>query len=331
MVTTSTLPCPVCKRTPQQGCWTVSGHALLKTPHTRQADQTRGWDARDPEVAGLNGLVNNLKGQIQASAGNLAEADAKNASLSQQLATAQAKIAELEAELTPAPVVLYENAAVTRIKLPANSHGGGAGINTPYKLTEVVDEATCSYEAMFDPGFTWHLGGKFPGLLGVVDGTSPTFPTGGKPDPTNLGWSGRLMWLEPAGGTFTGVDGTRRRALSPAEIIGYLYHPGQVDNTGPTQYGDNAWTGYTPPVGDWFTVQTRHVMNTVGKADGILQIWLGGKLLVDRHDFIYRTRPDLHISHFLMVAFPGGNTTAYEAPVDRYVSFRNVKVTTPAA
>jgi hypothetical protein len=49
-VVTSTLPCPTCGRTVTQGCWTVSGHVALKTPHTRQADQTRGWNARDTYV-----------------------------------------------------------------------------------------------------------------------------------------------------------------------------------------------------------------------------------------------------------------------------------------
>lgn len=228
-------------------------------------------------------------------------------------------------ESAPAPpTVLYEDPMGVRARLPADSFGGSAGVNTPHELRTPVDEATCTYEARFESPFDWVLGGKLPGLLGVVPGSSPTLPTGGKPDPENLGWSGRLMWLTPDSGSWELPDGTRRRARSPAEIIGYMYHPGQDD-----QFGDNVWTGFTPPVGEWFTVQTRHVMNTPGERNGVLQISLDGKLLVDRHHYVYRTRADLHITHFLLAAFPGGNTTAYEAPTDRFIDFRNIVVTTP--
>lgn len=245
--------------------------------------------------------------------------------------TAVSSIAALTTRVDDKPVppekpltnVLYESPG-SRVLLPAGQHGGGAGANTAYPLSRAVVTATLTYEAQFEAPFDWSLGGKLPGLVGVTPGASPTLPTGGNPDPDNLGWSGRFMWLTPAAGSWEQPDGSRRRATGPAEIVGYVYHPGQRD-----LFGDNIWTGYVPPVGAWFPVEAHYELNTPGRADGVLEISLGGKKLVDRRDFVYRTRRDVRITHFLDARFAGGSTDEWASATNRWIDVRNVEVTTP--
>jgi hypothetical protein len=249
-------------------------------------------------------------------------------------ADAARRIQALEAEIMrltkpPVPVVtvLFERAAESVVKFPANKFGGGAGRNTGHVLPKRVDEATLEYEFRFEPGFEWRKGFKLPGLEGVAPGISPTFPTGGKPDPNDDGWSFRWMGLEDKGGRFTDLfTGVRRIALAPAELIGYFYHPKRVD-----AFGDVIWTGQPLAVGPWFKLRTTHKVNTVGKADGILRASVNDMPVIDRANVLYRTRPEVPITHLLEACFPGGADKNYAAPIDRFLTFRNVRVTTPAA
>ena len=78
----------------------------------------------------------------------------------------------------------------------------------------------------FSPGFDVSAGGKLPGLLGVAPGVSPAAPTGG--GSTELGWSGRVMWLGPK------LSGAVRASGRSDLAVTYLYHPGQAG-----RYGDD--------------------------------------------------------------------------------------------
>lgn len=333
-------PCATCGETVGRRCRTTAGN--VTTPHAPRLQAAKGYDARQPEVDELNRAIElrdatisdsndalranateitGLNEQVAAQDRDLAATKSELAASQVLIAGLRARIAELE---KPTETVLYANAAARRIKLPAGKRGGGAGANTGYPLAKPVDEATTTYELMFETPFDWAKAGKLPGPCGVIDGVPATLATGGK-DCGDKAWSGRLMWLTPTAGSWL-LNGTRRRAKAPAEIVGYEYHAGQAD-----QFGDNEWTGFVPTVGQWFTVTIRTVMNTVGKNDGVLQISINGDLLVDRHDYVWRTRPDLHITHYLEAIFPGGGDDSYASTVDRYVRIRNVRVTTPAA
>lgn len=252
---------------------------------------------------------------------------AENVALRQANSDQAGIISTLRARLEP--VVIYEKVAERRVKMPAGKRGGGAGANDYAKFAEKAEDITVTYDFMFEAGFDFLKGGKGPGPVAVLDGESPTLPTGGKVV-GGRGCSGRWMWLTPLSGTFKSIVDKllKRKAKAPAEAAGYPYHPGQLDGDG--GFGDNIFTGFVPPTGEYFTVEMRFKMNTVGRSDGIYTLNFGGGRQVELTDWVWRTDPLLEWNYMLYAMFPGGGDDSYASKVDRYVRIKNVKVTTPA-
>lgn len=178
-------------------------------------------------------------------------------------------------------------------------------------LPQDYDKACISYDVKFNAGFDWSLGGKLPGLEGVAPGIQPSAPSGGHP--TSEGWSGRLMWLG---------QGAYSWAASTNSVVSYIYHPGQEG-----QYGDNVRWNRSFIAGKWHTVKQCYTMNTVGQSNGVLQAWMDGALVVDQHDFVYRTQGDVHINYIAWELFRGGNTLDWAGDTDGYVDIDDVAVT----
>lgn len=206
---------------------------------------------------------------------------------------------------------------VVRTRLDAHkintSPGGDNGNVLLVALPSSRDAACMSYDVRFSPDFDFSLGGKLPGLLGVAPNVPPATPTGG--GPTGSGWSARLMWLGPRAYSFAGEGGNDNMAVT------YLYHAGQTG-----VYGDNVeWHRHFVD-GEWHHVRQCHAMNTPGRANGSLRAWVDGDLVVDRTDVRYRSRSDVHITHFDWSIFRGGNTLAWAGSRDGYVDLDNVRV-----
>ena len=70
-----------------------------------------------------------------------------------------------------------------------------------------------------------------------------------------------------------------------------------------------------------------HVMNTVGKADGVLQTWFDGRLVMESATVVYRTDPKVHITHFDWSVFRGGNSATWAGAKNAYVDLDNLKIT----
>jgi hypothetical protein len=188
---------------------------------------------------------------------------------------------------------------------------GENGVVLPIQLPGNYDSACVSYDLMFDSTFDWSMGGKLPGLLGVAPGVPPDAPTGGHP--TSEGWSGRVMWLGP---------GASNAAGSTATAVNYMYHPGQA-----SQYGDDIPWNVQFTAGRWTAMKVCYTMNTVGKSDGVLQAWMDGKRVVNITNFVYRTRPDVHINYLEWDVFRGGATLDWAGSHDDDVYIDNMVVT----
>ena len=176
------------------------------------------------------------------------------------------------------------------------------------------DSACISYDVRFSPGFEVSAGGKLPGLLGVAPGVSPATPTGG--GSTEHGWSGRVMWIGPK------LSQAVRDSGLPDVAVTYLYHPGQTGT-----FGDDISWGQGLVDGTWHSVRQCYTLNTVGQADGRLQAWIDDVAVLDRSDLVYRTDPEVHITHLDWSVFRGGDTEDWAADAGGDIDLDNLLVT----
>jgi uncharacterized protein YjdB len=95
---------------------------------------------------------------------------------------------------------------------------------------------------------------------------------------------------------------------------------------GPVTFQPNAGPGYK---GNWNFVEAYFQLNTVvggvGQANGVMQYWFNGTLIIDRHDIMFRTgqRPTLMFTQFLIGPYIGDGS-----PVDQSMFIDNLRVAT---
>jgi uncharacterized protein YjdB len=95
---------------------------------------------------------------------------------------------------------------------------------------------------------------------------------------------------------------------------------------GPVTFQPTAGTGYK---NSWNFVEAYVQLNTVtngkGNADGVMQYWFNGQLIIDRHDILYRTaqRASLQLNQFIIAPYIGDGS-----PADQYMWVDNLRVAT---
>ncbi len=205
-----------------------------------------------------------------------------------------------------------EPAQVLTVAYPARSaspsaaeDGGGDGAGPPAteggaqvyleRTGGPVDEAWLSYRLRLPAGFDFVKGGKLPGLYGG------RVTSGGKiPDGTD-GFSTRYMW----------------RAGGAGEVYAYL--PSSVEHG--TSLGRGAWTW---PTGRWVEVVQHVRLNTPGAADGVLEVTVDGRRVLNLTSLTYRTDPELRIDGVFFSTFFGGGDASWATPVDQATEFADV-------
>ena len=96
--------------------------------------------------------------------------------------------------------------------------------------------------------------------------------------------------------------------------------------TGPVTFQPNPGPGYK---NDWNFVEAYFQLNTISngvtQADGVMQYWFNGTLIIDRHDIVFRTsyRPTLQFTQFIIAPYIGDGS-----PVDQYMWVDNLRVAT---
>jgi hypothetical protein len=210
-----------------------------------------------------------------------------------------------------------------RVAITANGSGGTNGLRVTYPAGGVgpgdggaqwlipfngntYNELTLQYDVFFEDGFDWQLGGKLPGLVG-----GGSVASGGTAANGTNGWSARIMWRS---------NGT---------VAQYVYHVDQ-----PTQFGqDMVWKigGNNVILQDdtWYTFKTHIAMNTPGQNDGVLQSWLNGQLVLDRHDIRWRDVASLQIDNVYFSTFYGGSTAEWAPNTTTNVRFDSFSVVVP--
>jgi uncharacterized protein YjdB len=104
----------------------------------------------------------------------------------------------------------------------------------------------------------------------------------------------------------------------------YWYNDKQL--TGPVVFQPNPGPGYK---NDWNFVEAYFQLNTIvngiGQADGVVQYWFNGTLIIDRHDILFRTgaQPTIQFNQFLIGPYIGDGS-----PVDQSMWLDNLRIAT---
>ena len=203
---------------------------------------------------------------------------------------AQGRVAIVEHDAVP---WLRVNFAVGKI----GPEEGGAGWRMPFGQHETAE---LRYTLRFSKDFDFVKGGKLPGLCGGPDNVS-----GGRRATGTNGFSARLMWRK----------GGRGEA--------YVYHKNQKGD-----YGDSFAfpADFRFPTEAPVKVKIAVTMNTVGKRDGVLRVWIDEKRMVERTDMEWRTVDSFGVDGLYFETFHGGGDVSWAPTRPCWAEFAEMKV-----
>jgi hypothetical protein len=170
---------------------------------------------------------------------------------------------------------------------PSMGKIGGASFQTSLGLRP-SDEMHLKYNVTFGEDFDFRNGGKLPGLAGGAANSGGHQPNG------KDGWSARIDFRK---------DGA-------AEIYAYL--PTQKDPAiQALKKGDKGFSlgrveGVFEP-GGTYQIEERVKMNTPGKANGRLQLYVNGEKIVDQKGLVISNSPKLKADQLMFSTFFGGS------------------------
>jgi Polysaccharide lyase 14 len=187
----------------------------------------------------------------------------------------------------PAPVAM----AIKMAKGSASPHATAAvagGVSFPWdpRSAQGKTAACLAYNVLLPADFEFNNGGVLPG----IHGANPN-------DETRDNFAEQIAWKRAGRG---GV-------LNKATIAGE------------TRMGYAEPEPFMMPTGQWVRLEQEVVLNTTGQSDGILRVWVDGRLAIDRDDFLYRGRPGVTISGVSANVYYGNEDPDTAAPKDTTV------------
>jgi hypothetical protein len=184
-----------------------------------------------------------------------------------------------------------KDSASTRSSKGDGTPHGGAQLYLPLAAGQ-VDELHLRYYQYLPAGFTWVKGGKLPGLYGGTVNNGRKIPDG------TDGWSTRYMWRR---------DGA-------AEVYAYL----PSSKLHGTSLGRGDWTW---PTGRWTCVEQAVKLNTPGRSDGSVTVWLDGTQVYSKTGLVFRSVGGLKIDGLFFSTFFGGGDASWATPRDQSAQF----------
>ena len=183
-------------------------------------------------------------------------------------------------------------------------------------------EATFGYSVFFPEGFEFQLGGKLPGIYGGNSDEVAASCSGGRRD--TRCFSARLMWRAQGEGEFYTY-------LPPYTIPEFAANKKQctvapASDCNPT-YGASVGRGsFKFATGKWTTVSERVKLNSVGKADGEIQLFVNGKSVINVSGLILRDSAAGKMRGLQMQTFFGGSKIQFASPKAQDVYFSDFSV-----
>jgi hypothetical protein len=186
----------------------------------------------------------------------------------------------------PAPVAM----AVSLPKgstSPLGSPKGGMSFPWQPRPVQGKTAACLSYNVLLPADFQFNRGGVLPGISGA-DVVGPSVE----------GFTARMAWRPGTGGgaTLRVTSGGETRSI-PADYESFAF-----------------------PSGRWVKLEQEVVLNTPKHADGVLRVWVDGRLALERTDLVYRMKPGVTLSGVVADVFYGTEEGAGAAPKDTKVS-----------
>ena len=196
---------------------------------------------------------------------------------------------------------------VLRVDYPKGGVGTKAsGIQFKQRVTE-GSKYELTYDIKFRDGFTFVKGGKLPGMCGGE------CYTGGKAAQAREncdGWSARYMWREDGKG------------------IAYLYSCGAspedtyAENI-PMMLGDKQLKFEENTK---YTVKQRIELNTGRNQNGVLKVWVNGKVVIDKKNVLYAQAGKAPVDTFYFSTFFGGSSQEWAPKKDVQIDYDNFKI-----
>lgn len=203
--------------------------------------------------------------------------------------------------IDPNPVSNQVTNQVLRVEYQAGKVGGSSASVFNYTIPASSHQHLwLQYKVRFDDNFTWVKGGKLPGLAGWDTGQKPT---GCVTNSLLDGFSARFMWRENG------------HALS------YQYSPVKTEYCG--DY-DSTYTFFKP--GQWYTITTQVTLNQVGQADGKIDAYIDGQLVLQLQDLTLRTHEQVFINKLLFETFFGGSSSDWAPATPQYSYFDDIVI-----
>lgn len=160
---------------------------------------------------------------------------------------------------------------------------------------------TLQYDVRFQKKFEWVKGGKLHGL-------GPNKPITGGKAPTKDGWSARVSFEERGEASLYIYDQSRPKK-------------GQSFGRG-VQTKKSVFKS-----GKWHAVSLYVKINTVGKSNGVAELYLDGKKLLSMDKIKFRAQgKNSSISKFLFSNFYGGNNPTFAPKKTNKIKFDNIAV-----
>ena len=75
----------------------------------------------------------------------------------------------------------------------------------------------------------------------------------------------------------------------------------------------------------WIRIKEHIELNTPGQPDGLLQVWIDGKLKVDYDKIIWRVLSHVYTLGFQIESFFGGSTEPWATPIETFTYYKGFK------
>lgn len=171
-----------------------------------------------------------------------------------------------------------------------------------------------SYDIWFPSGFGWNMGGKLPGLRA---GAESTGCAGGNQTDGTKCFSTRLMWRSSGEGeVYAYIPTTQKNFCSQSEV------------TCNSDYGTSLARGsFSFVTGQWQTIWLLVVLNEVGTANGVVELWYNGVQALSFTNLEIRSASSLSsIGGMFFSTFFGGDDSTWASPTDQYTYFKNIQM-----